>query len=76
MYCGCARTSLDMDRILDFSLGGHNILRNVTTGETGAASVTPKLSPFLLKELTLLFRGANVLLLCKDVFGYGRNTRF
>ena len=35
MYCGCARTSLDMDRILDFdcySLGGHNILRDVTTG--------------------------------------------
>ena len=39
MYCGCTRTSLDMDGILDFdcySLGGHNTFRDVTTGATGA----------------------------------------
>ena len=50
MYCGCARKSLDMDRILDFdcySLGGHNILRDVTKGATGATSVAPKFSDTL-----------------------------
>ena len=43
-------TSLDMDGILDFdcySLGGHNIIRDVTTGATSATSVPSKFAVIL-----------------------------